>query len=520
MTGDDSPVEVARQVPRRRAPAALRWLFAPSDGPSALWPRWIWLRLLGLLFFSAFLALWFQIEGLIGPRGILPAQELLQAAREQIPGPLRFFYVPSLFWLGAGAGALKAAAGAGLCSSLLLTLNWWPRATTLACTALFMSFVAAARDFSGYQSDGMLLEAGLLSAFFAPPGLRPGLGEAHPPSRMSRFLLLWEWLRIYFGSGVVKLLSGDPQWRSLTALDHYYENGPLPTWLGWYAQQLPPLWFHHASAAVVLVVELVAPWVMFLSLRFRRWAFALLTPFQIAIILTANYAFLNYLVLSLGVLLLDDGALQKVSSVFRLPSSAPAQRSVSIAQAVLLSWFFLATVPLLHVLPPSALPAPLLWPARSLAPFRVANSYGLFAVMTEDRYELELQGSRDGERWTPYSFRFKPQEVHEAPGIYAPYQPRLDWNLWFASLGELREYPWVLRLQERLLEGEPSVLRLFARDPFAGAPPRYVRCVRWQYWFTTPEQKRRDSAWWRRELLGPWAPTLERSSDGSVRVVR
>ncbi|HEY0781852.1 MAG TPA: lipase maturation factor family protein, partial [Thermoanaerobaculia bacterium] len=196
----------------------------------------------------------------------------------------------------------------GMVAALLLTANVWPRATIAVCFVLFLSFVSAARDFSAYQSDGMLLEAAFLSFFFAPRGLWPGLGADRPPSVASLFLLRWEWFRIYFESGVVKLASGDEQWRHLTAMDHYYENGPLPTWIGWYAHQLPH-GFHAAVALLTLVVELGVVWLAWLPRPFRLACFAVATALQIGIIATANYAFLNYLVLALGFLLLDDRAL-------------------------------------------------------------------------------------------------------------------------------------------------------------------------------------------------------------------
>ena len=162
---------------------------------------------------------------------------------------------------------LMAMCWVGLAASLLLTVNLWPRAMLLICFVCFLSFVSAAQDFSGYQSDGMLLEAGFLALFFAPPGLRPGLGYDHPPSRASLFLLQWEWFRIYFESGLVKLLSGDTEWRHLTAMDEYYQNGPLPTWIGWYIQHLPH-WFHWATALATLVMELAIVWMILLP---RRW---------------------------------------------------------------------------------------------------------------------------------------------------------------------------------------------------------------------------------------------------------
>jgi hypothetical protein len=162
--------------------------------------------------------------------------------------------------------------------------------------------------------------------------------------------------------------------------------------------------------------------------------------------------------------------------------------------------------------------SPLAAPARLLDPFRIANQYGLFAVMTRARYEIEFQGSRDGRTWIAYPFRYKPQDPAEAPGVYAPYQPRFEWNLWFASLGSWRQYPWVVNAEIRLLEGSPDVLRLFRRDPFAGSPPQRVRIVLWQYWFTSAAEKRRTGRWWRRELRGPYAPAVEQRPGGAVGV--
>ena len=213
--------------------------------------------------------------------------------------------MPTLFWLGSDSRALLLVAWVGLIASILLVLNFWPRGTIFVCLVAYLSFISALQTFSSYQSDGMLLSAGFISLFFAPPGFRPGWGERHPASRASLFLLLLVWFTIYFESGVAKIASGDPEWRNLTAMDDYYQNGPLPTWIAWYAQHLPH-WFHVGTAAFTLALELVLIWMAVLPRRFRIVLFWLVTPLQIGIILTSNYAFLNYLVLALGILLLDD----------------------------------------------------------------------------------------------------------------------------------------------------------------------------------------------------------------------
>lgn len=553
---DGSPQRLDHPSPAQRAIAYLRWLFDPDAGSRYRFvPRWIFLRALAAIYFSAFFSLLFQIEGLIGPRGILPAERYLIAVRGEL-GLLRFWYVPSLFWLSSFRFSswphiTMAVTWIGLVASVAAFCNVWPRFTFFTCFICFMSFVTAAEEFSSYQSDSMLLEAGFIALFFAPSGFWPGWGIGRPTSRAALFLLQWEWFRIYFESGLVKLLSGDPEWRHFTAMDEYYQNGPLPTWIGWYVQHLPH-WFQAGSVAATLAMELAVVWMLFLPRRARFVCFCIVTPWEIGVILTANYTFLNYLVLTLGFLLLDDQSIRWLvparlrewlpplfvaqqqdgaaaprlnpaegrelkPSTRRRATGAFRVAGVSVA-AVLLCWIgYATTAEMVRLLWPSApLPAA---PIAALEPLRIANQYGLFAVMTRGRYEIEFQGSNDGQNWTPYLFRYKPQALNQAPGIYAPYQPRFEWNLWFASLGDWRQNNFVPLAEERLLENDSDVLSLFRGNPFAPSPPRYVKAVLWQYWFTSMEEKRRTGNWWRRELIGLYAPVLTREADGKFGVV-
>src|SRR5882762_1850084 len=520
--------------------SALRWLFDSKEGAAKrLLPRWIFLRALGLIYYSAFFSLVFQIRGLIGPHGILPANEYLQALAERF-GHAGYWYAPTLLWFSSGSHMLNGICWVGMIASLVLVLNLWPRGMLVICFVCFLSFVSAAQDFSGYQSDGMLLEAGFISFFFAPPGFRPGLGRLHPASRASLFLLQWEWFRIYFESGVVKLLSGDPAWRHFTAMDEYYQNGPLPTWIGWYGQHLPH-WFHAATAFGTLALELVLVWMLFFPRRVRIICFFIVTFWQVGVILSANYTFLNYLVLALGIFLVDDRflarfvpqswraqlthAAQTISPSDVLPpSSAPPGHQTweySLVTyklaliAIMFAWLFYSTTVLLLLMIWPAAPFPYA-PVAALQPFRIADRYGLFAVMTRGRYEIEFQGSNDGQNWIAYKFRFKPQNPYEAPRIYAPYQPRFDWNLWFASLGHWRSNSIVPRTEERLLEGTPDVLALFAKNPFPNQPPRQIRVLLWQYWFTSMQEKREQALWCHRQLLGNYAPTLARDANNRI----
>jgi hypothetical protein len=547
-----------------------RWLFDSRHGSRGrLITRWIFLRALAAIYFSAFYSLLFQVKGLVGQAGVLPTQQYLAAVARSFGSLARYWYAPSLFWLSASSQMLMAVMWLGLVASAMAFLNLWPRLSFFVCFVCFLSFVTIAGEFSGYQSDGMLLEAGFIALFFVPRGVLPGWGVNSPPIRASLLLLQWEWFRIYFESGMVKLLSGDPEWRHLTAMDEYYQNGPLPTWIGWYVQHLPH-WFQVATTVGTLVLELGIVFMLFFPRRVRTICFLIVTPWEIGVILTANYTFLNYLVLSLGFLLLDDKALvrflpkrfvpppeiplatEETSAVLPISilnvheSANASEKEIVAAQtikavrihptwlrrltthlktiylafaAVMLTWIGYNTTAEMIGLPLRSIPLPTA-PITLLEPFRIANQYGLFAVMTRGRYEIEFQGSNDGEQWTPYPFRYKPQALNEAPGIYAPYQPRFDWNLWFASLGDWHQNDIVPLTEEHLLNNDADVLSLFKGNPFAQSPPRYVRAVLWQYWFTSMDEKRRTGDWWRRRLLGVYAPELTLTPDGSFAVVR
>jgi hypothetical protein len=326
-------------------------------------------------------------------------------------------------------------------------------------------------------------------------------------------------------------------------MDEYYQNGPLPTWLGWYAQHLPQ-GFHAFTAGATLALELVIVWMMFLPRRYRLLCFCVVTPFEIGIIFTANYCFLNYLVLWLGVLLLDDGIVSRlwpyarrrgIQEAVRMRAAertGTASRETVQAQespawkrllplvpaAICLSLVFYAGTFWLLVPVARSLPLPY-GPVRIIQPFQIANRYGLFARMTWARYEIEFQGSDDGLHWIPYPYRFKPQRLDQAPLVYAPFQPRFEWNLWFAMLGPLQDAPWVVNVEGRLLEGSPPVLALFAGNPFPEHPPKRVRAVIYGYWFTDLKTQRATGQWWRRKYLGRFAPTLALTPTGRFDLV-
>jgi lipase maturation factor 1 len=317
-----------------------------------------------------------------------------------------------------------------------------------------------------------------------------------------------------FESGCVKLMSGDATWRNLSALRVHYETQPLPTWIGWYAHQLPP-GAQTFCAFVMFAIELAVPIFIFSGRRLRLVAAGIFTVFQALIMLTGNYTFFNWLTILLCVPLLDDKAL----SFFRkraapdLEPHPPARRTARWPWPVTLCLTVvivpLTTIPFLTTMGASqSWSAPVLWLYGWAQPLRSFNNYGLFAVMTTTRPEIIVQGSDDGLNWRDYPFKYKPGDLRRAPGFVAPYQPRLDWQMWFAALGGPRNNPWFLEFEYCLLQNSPPALALLGPNPFPEKPPRYVRSLVYEYHFTDRATRRATGAWWRRELKGLYVGPL------------
>jgi lipase maturation factor 1 len=354
--------------------------------------------------------------------------------------------------------------------------------------------------FYGYQWDALLLETTLLAIFIAPWSWAP-LWTRTEPSRAARWLLWWLLFRLMFLSGAVKLTSGDAMWRNLTALAVHYETQPLPTPLAWYAHQLP-LWIHRISCAVMFLIELAVPFLLLAPRTFRHAAALLIAGFMVLIYLTGNYTFFNLLTVALCILCLDDAWWARV--LRRSPATARSVRRAPRWFVVPLAVFifsFTLVQGAARLTRGAGIPG-FFWPVeRKLEPFRTLNSYGLFAVMTNPRPELIIEGSNDGREWVPYELPHKPGNLARRPDFIAPLQPRLDWQLWFAALETPDQNPWVFSLGDHLLRGTPEVLALFATNPFPDRPPHYVRVVRYEYHFTARAERDRNGHWWSRAPL-------------------
>jgi len=477
--------------------------------------NWLFLRLLGVVYVIAFWSLAVQVIGLIGGDGILPARAYMDSARAYVAaehlGVDRFRLLPTLCWISASDSFLRALTLAGIGLGVLLALGVLPAVVVPLLWIDYLSLSVVAREFLSYQWDALLLEAGLLAVFVAPFVVVERARSPVAPPRLCVWLMLWLVFRLMFGSGIVKLASGDPTWRNLTAMAFHYETQPIPTPAAWYAYQLP-LWFQKASTAATLAIELVAPFLIVGPRALRRTAFSALAGLQTLIAVTGNFAFFNILSASLCVYVLADRDAATTAAGVDIVRS-DARRAAERIRNVLLAAFAILTVPVSATMfaarvgvavPGFQLVAPL---ADFLEPFRSVNTYGLFAVMTTTRPEIIVEGSNDGERWEPYEFAYKAGAVMRRPPWVAPHQPRLDWQMWFAALGDAAGEPWFQRFCGRLLAGSPEVLRLLAYDPFNGRAPKYLRAVLYQYHYASRDEHR-HGFWWRRERLGDYLPPI------------
>jgi len=468
----------------------------------------LFLRGLALVYALAFWSANSQLPGLVGADGILPAQEFLESAREGL-GDEAWTRFPTVFWFGASDQALTGVCVIGILLGVLACVGPLIGPLYLILWALYLSVVAVGRDFFAFQWDALLLEAGLI-AVFAAPWRMTLVWRAHVPNVT---IWLWRWLlfRLMFMSGVAKLASGEPSWRSLGALDAHFLTQPLPTPLAWYAHHLP-VWSHTALTFVMFAVELAIPLLIFMTPRLKRLAVWLFLAVQVGIALTGNYAFFNLLAALLCLPLLDDNLFSAPTVWRKAPDSERTAywgvtlRGAFLALVVTISSFQLAqTVGLLV-----NWPTPVRQAAMTIAPFRSVNYYGLFSVMTVRRPEIILEGSDDLIIWREYEFRYKPGDTLKALSWVAPHQPRLDWQMWFAALDRFDENEWFFNLTQALLTGTPGVLALLEKNPFPDRPPHYVRALLYEYVYTTPAERGLSGALWRRTLIGQYCPVVER----------
>ena len=509
-----------RRLPGFAAVAERAYAFTAAHRPAffrlslLLWGRnyeppryelaaFLFLRGMGLIYLAAFLSFALQAQGLIGSHGILPLRELLDAVSASA-GRERFWLMPMVFWWNGSDRAIQLVCWGGVALSVLLTCNVLPRLALLLLYVLYLSLLYAGQTFMTYQWDTFLLETGFLSlvlSFATVPGI---------------WLLRWLLFRFMFMSGVVKLASGDPAWWHLSALSYHFLTQPLPTPLAWYASHLPSAALTGATGAMFFI-ELVLPFLIFCPRRLRFCGAGGILLLEAFILLTGNYNWFNLQTMWLCLLLFDDRALRRLllGRLGRLLPPAPqdppprrAGRLALIALTLLIVFCSLVEMDLRFGGDP---PAPVQVVDRLIEPLHIVNGYGLFAIMTTQRNEIVIEGSSDGIDWREYEFRYKPGDLLRPPLWNIPHQPRLDWQMWFAALENPRGLPWFWRFLQRLLENEPSVTALLAKNPFPDEPPRYVRAAFFDYRFSDSAARARG-LWWERRFLGLYFPVVSLKS--------
>lgn len=503
-----------------------------SADASHLWPRWLILRGVGIVYLFVFTGLLKEAQALIGPTGLAPLGDFFTRLTQEVPQPLAAFWrAPGLFWLNSGAGMITAVATLGWLAAAALVLNLWPRLMLAVCWVTFLSFVTTLRVFSQTQVDQLMLETALLCLPFAPAGLRPGLGADRPPLPITVLMLRLFLLRLMLQAGAMKLFLGDPHWRDFTAMDVLYATTPFPTVLGYWDAQLPH-WWHVGEWALTFFAEIVAPLVAIFGGRRARWvAFGAWTVFQAGIQATNSFGWLNTTSIALGLILLDDAMVAALVEKLRLRRAAAWLRDRAVRRPLpplarwklntlrVLLWGHLALA--LHVFGVNFCHFPTDdFFSRQISPlyvrFQSANSYSLYAALVPKRILVEFEGSNDGGRtWRPYEFRYQAQREDQIPGFIAPYYARFEATLQGETLNEGGSTLYEV-VAAKLIEHEPTVMKLFRADPFPDRRPGLIRLPVSQFTFTNVAAYRATGHYWRKEAIGPYQPAVYLTAEGKA----
>ncbi len=464
---------------------------------SALWlTRFLFERALGLTYFIAFLCVVNQFKPLLGENGLLPVPQFIRKIKF-FDSPSIFFWWPknwafSLFgWIGLVL-AIVAATGLSDFFGLFLSMVVW----TLLWI-LYLSFVNVGQTFYSFGWESLLLETGFLTLF---------LGDAHTPvPTILIWLLRWVLFRVMFGAGLIKI-RGDHCWRDLTCLFFHYQTQPIPNPLSWYFHWSPK-WINKIGVLFNHFIELAVPFGFFAPQPIAMIAGLLTISFQGTLMLSGNFAFLNFITIVLAMSTLSDSLITKIAPVSIPTMTAP------IAPYIYSVWLVTALILILSIKPLLNLFSTFQVMNTNYDPFHLVNSYGAFGSITRQRYEIILEGTTDiilneKTKWFAYEFKGKPGDVHRRPPQIAPYHLRLDWLMWFAAMGPYFYQPWFVPLIRKLLQNDKPTLQLLRKNPFPLQPPRYLRAQLYLYRFTTPQEKKQTGDWWHREYIETYFPAV------------
>lgn len=453
----------------------------------------LFLRLLGAIYVVTYLPFLFQMRGLFGKNGILPIADYLDYMKIRL-GKKRFYHIPTVLWLNASDATLLGLIWSGLILGILLMFGICAPIILLLLYIVHLSLTSAGQDFLSFGWETFLMEITIASF----------LMTATSPLNVFGWLSLnFLLLRFHVQAGASKLQSKDPNWANFTAISYHYLTQPLPNTIAWYFHKLP-MWFHKFSVLMMFYVELLVPFAIFSPLKVRLLVFLQLAGLQFSIWFTGNLSYLNHMTIALCVILLNNRFLEPF---FNTPAVAEPSSMIWHALISLLGAAFLAlqVICLWKTFFPNKIISQILYKTY---PFHLAYPHGIFAVMTTKRYEIIVEGSADGEVWQEYSFYYKPGELSKRPQRISPFQPRLDWQAWFLPFDHFESQGWFQMFLAKLLEGSPSVGKLLKNNPFVKKAPLYVRALVYDYEFTTIEERKHSGNWWKRTLIGEYAPAM------------
>ncbi len=468
------------------------------------------LRLLGGVYAVAFLAAAKQSVPLIGSHGLQPLDLFLQRVESALgSASAGFVRLPSLFWLAHSDGVLQGAAWVGFVLSCVVVAGYANALLLGVLWVLYMSFVHLGQDWYGYGWEIQLLETGFLAIFLCPLLDGRPFPKREPP-RVVIWLFRWLIVRIMLGAALIKL-RGDASWRDLTALYYHFETQPIPgPFSRWF--HFLPRWVLKGGVLFNYVAELVAPLFAFYPRIGRHIAGVIMVLLQVVLILSGNLSFLNYLTIVPALACFDDSFWARVlpKALVRRATDAPGSAQPSVAMQRV-AWGVAVVLGLLSIQPMLNLISRQQIMNTSFDPLDLVNTYGAFGSVGQERLTLVFQGTDDvlpgdGATWKDYPYFAQPVAFDQRPRQVAPYQPRLDWQVWFAAMGTPQQYPWTLNLVWKLLHNDPGALSLLGANPFPRKPPRYIRAVLYRYKFVRPGSE--PGKWWRREALGLWLPPL------------
>ncbi|UOQ68415.1 lipase maturation factor family protein [Hymenobacter volaticus] len=485
--------------------------FDASSAPPTYWlTRFVILRLLGLLYAIAFLVAINQIVPLMGAHGLLPVGNYLRQISEALGSEgAGFLRLPSVFWLGHSDAALLTVAWIGFALSCVVVASYANALLLGVLWFLYMSIVHVGQEWYGYGWEIQLTETGFLAIFLCPLlDWRPFPRYAPPMP----IIVLFRWLafRVMLGAGLIKV-RGDEVWRNSTALYYHFETQPIPGPLSrWF--HFMPRFFLQVGVWFNWLAELAAPFFVFGPRFARHLAGVVIVLFQLNIIVSGNLSFLNWLTIVPALACFDDGFWAKL-----LPrqlvrkAQAAADRAETSNPMLTTSWVVTAIIGILSIQPAYNMVSPGQIMNTSFDPLDLVNTYGAFGSVGKERLNVVFEGTMDQDstdqaNWQPYLYKGLPVLLDQRPPQIAPYQLRLDWQMWFAAMSSPAEYPWTIHLVWKLLHNDPAIVGLFARNPFPDQPPRYIRAVRYRYRFAPPGNP--QNLYWQRERVDLWLPPL------------